>query len=115
MTTTLKTVATKLYSDGIIDLDELEEALSTYFFEGEGKIFAPWSEERPKHPGRNIYQLLENMGRNIYQLLENMGFDFVSNSVSLEGTDYVFTIMIADMDWATVRIDYWNHEILFSD
>lgn len=104
MTTTLKTVATKLYSDGIIDLDELEEAFSTYFFEGDGQIFAPWSEERPKHPGRKIYQLLENMG-----------FDFVSDSVSLEGTDYVFTIMIADMDWTTVHIDYWNREILFSD
>lgn len=99
---TLTEVAAQIENDKRISLTDLEEALDAYFFEGEGQIFAPWSEERPKKPGRKIYQLLANMG-----------FDFVSDSVTLEGTDYIFTIMVAEMDWVTVRIDYWNWEIHF--
>lgn len=99
-------VANQLTNGGIDFLD-LSNALKAYFFDGEGKIYCPWSEERPSKPGKKIKKMLEEAG-----------FAFVSGSVTLRETSYIFTIMTEygeNETYTDVEIDYWNQEIYFRD
>ena len=84
------------------NISSLREELDKYFFEGEGQVFAPWSEEKPKKPGKLMKQMLEDAG-----------FDFVSDGVSLQETTYKFTIVTGCCTWTTVSVDYWTWEVEF--
>lgn len=104
--TTLKNIAEATTNTTPMNLTNLKKALEEYFFEGEGKKFAPWNEARPTKPGKKIKKLLEDAG-----------FDFVSDGVSLQETSYVFTIMTGyadNVNWTDVSIDYWTQEVEFN-
>lgn len=87
----------------INELSELKDTLENYFFEGDGQVFCPFSEARPKKPGQKIRRLLEEAG-----------LTFASDGVILEEAAYVFTVAQPTYGWITIKIDYWTCEVEFS-
>lgn len=98
---TLKEIAAQATNTTAIDTEALIETFERYFFEGEGRVFNPISENRPKKPAKKLAALLE----------EN-GFDIVQ--CTLEQTDYKVRLVTAYADnfnYETFVIDYWNLEV----
>ena len=78
-------------------VNEIKEAFAEYFFNGDGRIYDPISETRPKKPGRKIMKTLQEMG-------------LPCTEVTLEQTDYHICIWNAGSDWLwyDITIDFWN-------
>ena len=80
--------------------DEIKEAFEEYFFNGDGEIYDPKSETRPKKPGRKIMNELCSMGLPCVE-------------VRLEQTDYHIRLWNSGSDWLwyDVTIDFWNYNV----
>lgn len=95
---TLREIADQATNTTAINTDDLIETFERYFFEGEGRVFNPIMENRPKKPAKKLAALLT----------EN-GFDIIQ--CTLEQTDYKVRLVTAyaeNFNYETFVIDYWN-------
>ena len=81
-------------------IEDIRDAFAEYFFNGDGSIYDPISENRPKKPGRKIMKALQEMGLPCIE-------------ATLEQTDYHIRIWNAGSDclWYDITVDYWNGNV----
>lgn len=95
---TLREIADQATNTTSINTEALIETFERYFFEGEGRVFNPIMENRPKKPAKKLAALLA----------EN-GFDIIQ--CTLEQTEYKVRLVTAyaeNFNYETFVIDYWN-------